>query len=57
MARVFVTGSSAGLGLATATALVDDGHSVVVHARNRRRAAELDDLVQRGAQLIIGDPE
>ena len=55
MARVFVTGSSTGLGLATATALVDDGHSVIVHARNRRRGAELDGLVRRGADLVIGD--
>jgi NAD(P)-dependent dehydrogenase (short-subunit alcohol dehydrogenase family) len=55
MARVFVTGSSTGLGLATATVLVDHGHSVLVHARNRRRATELDGLVQRGADLVIGD--
>ena len=55
MARVFVTGSSTGLGLATATALVDDGHSVVVHARNHGRAAELDTLFQRGAEVVIGD--
>ena len=55
MARVFVTGSSTGLGLATANALVDDGHSVIVHARNRRRVTELDGLVQRGADLVIGD--
>ena len=55
MARVFVTGSSTGLGLATATALVDNGHSVIVHARNCRRGAELDGLVRRGADLVIGD--
>jgi NAD(P)-dependent dehydrogenase (short-subunit alcohol dehydrogenase family) len=55
MARVFITGSSTGLGLATATALVDDGHSVIVHARNHRRAAELDGLVQRGGDVVIGD--
>ena len=55
MTRVFVTGSTTGLGLATATALVDAGHHVVVHARNARRAAELDDLARRGADVVIGD--
>jgi NAD(P)-dependent dehydrogenase (short-subunit alcohol dehydrogenase family) len=37
MARVFVTGSSSGLGLDTATALQVRGHDVVVHARTRAR--------------------
>jgi NAD(P)-dependent dehydrogenase (short-subunit alcohol dehydrogenase family) len=55
MTRVFVTGSTAGLGLATATALADDGHNIVVHARNRQRATGLDDLVRRGAELVLGD--
>jgi NAD(P)-dependent dehydrogenase (short-subunit alcohol dehydrogenase family) len=55
MARVFVSGSTTGLGRAAAEALLDDGHEVVVHARNRARAAELDELVGRAAQLVIGD--
>jgi NAD(P)-dependent dehydrogenase (short-subunit alcohol dehydrogenase family) len=56
MARVFVSGSTTGLGRAAAEALLDDGHEVVVHARNRARAAELTALgVGRGAQLVIGD--
>jgi len=55
MSRVFVTGSTTGLGKATAAALLDDGHHVVVHTRNTRRAAEVDDLVARGAGLVVGD--
>jgi NAD(P)-dependent dehydrogenase (short-subunit alcohol dehydrogenase family) len=31
------------------------GHDVVVHARNQERAAVLDALVDRGADLAIGD--
>ncbi|WP_414710631.1 SDR family NAD(P)-dependent oxidoreductase [Pseudonocardia sp.] len=33
--RALVTGSSAGLGEATATMLADEGASVVVHGRDR----------------------
>jgi NAD(P)-dependent dehydrogenase (short-subunit alcohol dehydrogenase family) len=55
MARVVVTGSVTGLGRGAAEALVDDGHDVVVHARDRRRAAELDGLAERAAGVVIGD--
>ena len=37
MARVFITGSADGLGRAAAQTLLDDGHEVVVHARNSDR--------------------
>ncbi|MGX1673218.1 SDR family NAD(P)-dependent oxidoreductase [Streptomyces sp. NPDC055400] len=55
MSRVLVTGSADGLGRAAADALLSEGHDVVVHARNRERAATLDALVGRGAQLVVGD--
>jgi NAD(P)-dependent dehydrogenase (short-subunit alcohol dehydrogenase family) len=38
MARVFVTGSSTGLGLMAAQLLLESGHRVVLHGRDRRRA-------------------
>jgi NAD(P)-dependent dehydrogenase (short-subunit alcohol dehydrogenase family) len=34
MARVFITGSSDGLGQMAAQLLIEQGHSVVLHARN-----------------------
>jgi NAD(P)-dependent dehydrogenase (short-subunit alcohol dehydrogenase family) len=37
MARVFVTGSSDGLGLMAANLLIGQGHEVVLHGRNDRR--------------------
>ncbi|MBV9654838.1 MAG: SDR family NAD(P)-dependent oxidoreductase [Acetobacteraceae bacterium] len=37
MARVFITGSSAGLGLMAARLLIEQGHQVVVHGRDRAR--------------------
>ncbi|KAF2847124.1 NAD(P)-binding protein [Plenodomus tracheiphilus IPT5] len=38
MARIFITGSSDGLGSTVAQRLVSRGHSVVLHARNSQRA-------------------
>ena len=34
MARIFITGSSDGLGQMAANLLIDQGHQVVVHARS-----------------------
>ena len=55
MARVFITGSTDGLGRAAARALIDDGHQVVLHARSRERAAAVDDLASRSEGVVIGD--
>lgn len=35
MTRILVTGSTTGVGRATAAALLEDGHEVVVHAAPR----------------------
>ena len=55
MARVFVTGSADGLGRAAAQTLLNDGHEVVVHARNRDRLTAVRDLLDRGAAAVVGD--
>jgi NAD(P)-dependent dehydrogenase (short-subunit alcohol dehydrogenase family) len=55
MARVFITGSADGLGRLAAQTLLDDGHEVVVHARDNDRLASLHDLVDRGAATVVGD--
>jgi NAD(P)-dependent dehydrogenase (short-subunit alcohol dehydrogenase family) len=55
MTRVFITGSADGLGRAAAQTLLDEGHEVVVHARNRDRLATMDDLLDRGALAVVGD--
>lgn len=54
--RILVTGSTDGLGLAAAEALLADGHDVVAHARTPERPAG---LVRRdcGAQVVVGDLE
>ena len=55
MARVFITGSSDGLGLMAARLLIEQGHEVVLHGRNdvRSRDALLAAAGARGA--VTGD--
>ena len=48
--RVFVTGSTDGLGRAAARALLEQGHEVVVHARNRKRLEAVRELMEQGAE-------
>ena len=55
MARIFITGSTDGLGLANARTLLDEGHEVLLHARTRERAASLAGLAPRPAGIVIGD--
>jgi len=54
MARVFITGSSDGLGKMAAELLVEQGHTVALHARSAARA---DDLRKQVAadDIVIGD--
>jgi NAD(P)-dependent dehydrogenase (short-subunit alcohol dehydrogenase family) len=53
--RVFITGSADGLGRATAQTLLEQGHEVVVHARNNDRLTAVRDLLDRGAAAVVGD--
>ena len=55
MPRIFITGSTDGLGRAAAGVLMDNGHEVVLHARTRERASALGDLVPDAAGVVIGD--
>jgi len=52
---VFVTGSADGLGRAAARTLLEEGHGVVVHVRTGDRLPAVADLVDRGAQAVVGD--
>jgi NAD(P)-dependent dehydrogenase (short-subunit alcohol dehydrogenase family) len=55
MARVFITGSTDGLGRAAARSLLDGGHEVVLHARSNERAAALAELGVEAAGIVVGD--
>jgi NAD(P)-dependent dehydrogenase (short-subunit alcohol dehydrogenase family) len=55
MSRIFITGSTDGLGRAAARTLMSEGHEVVLHARSSKRASALTDLSPRSAGIVIGD--
>ncbi|MDQ2843583.1 MAG: SDR family NAD(P)-dependent oxidoreductase [Acidobacteriota bacterium] len=55
MARVFVTGSSDGLGLMAAQLLIKQGHGVVLHARNEKRGQEALGAAPGAETVVIGD--
>ena len=53
MARVFITGSTDGLGRLAAEKLIQQGHRVVVHARNAKRAQEAN--LPDAEAVVTGD--
>ena len=55
MARVFITGSADGLGLMAGELLVDQGHQVVLHARNEARAADAKKAAPKAEAIVVGD--
>ena len=55
MPRIFITGSTDGLGRGAAGVLMGDGYEVVLHARSRERASALSDLAPGAAVVVIGD--
>ncbi|HEY8700747.1 MAG TPA: SDR family NAD(P)-dependent oxidoreductase [Arthrobacter sp.] len=55
MARIFITGSTDGLGRAAARTLMNEGHEVVLHARTRDRATALSGLAAPAAGIVVGD--
>jgi NAD(P)-dependent dehydrogenase (short-subunit alcohol dehydrogenase family) len=55
MARVFITGSTDGLGRAAAQSLIKDGHEVVLHARSPERAKQAGDIASKALTIVVGD--
>src|ERR1700683_3829608 len=55
MARVFITGSSDGLGQMAAELLIAQGHGVVLHARNQQRGQEALAAVPGAEAVVTGD--
>ncbi len=55
MARIFITGSSDGLGLLAAQHLLEEGHEVVAHARNPQRAADTRQKLPAAEAILTGD--
>jgi NAD(P)-dependent dehydrogenase (short-subunit alcohol dehydrogenase family) len=57
MSRIFISGSSTGLGLMAAYLLVSKGHSVVLHARNAERAEATRRELPQAEAITVGDIE
>jgi NAD(P)-dependent dehydrogenase (short-subunit alcohol dehydrogenase family) len=55
MARVFISGSSDGLGLMVGRLLADQGHRVVLHARSDARAADAKKALPKAEAVVVGD--
>jgi NAD(P)-dependent dehydrogenase (short-subunit alcohol dehydrogenase family) len=55
MAKIFITGSADGLGQLSANLLVNQGHDVVLHARNAERGREALKKVKGASHVLTGD--
>jgi len=55
MSRIFISGSSTGLGLMAAELLVSQGHRVVLHARNADRAEDARQALPEAEGIVTGD--
>lgn len=55
MSRVFITGSTDGLGFAAARTLLSEGHEVLLHARTQERADAVAEIASRSLGVVVGD--
>jgi NAD(P)-dependent dehydrogenase (short-subunit alcohol dehydrogenase family) len=55
MSRIFISGSSTGLGLMAGELLVQQGHQVVLHARNAVRAEDARVALPQAETVVAGD--
>ncbi|MEI9987991.1 MAG: SDR family NAD(P)-dependent oxidoreductase [Aliidongia sp.] len=57
MSRIFISGSSTGLGLMAGELLASQGHSIVLHARNANRAEDARRALPEVESVVIGNVE
>jgi NAD(P)-dependent dehydrogenase (short-subunit alcohol dehydrogenase family) len=57
MSRIFISGSSTGLGLMAGERLASQGHRVVLHARNASRAEDARRAMPKAETVVVGDIE
>ena len=55
MTRIFITGSADGLGLMAGQLLANDGHQIVLHARNEQRADDARFSLPSAEAVVVGD--
>ena len=54
MSRIFISGSTTGLGLMAGELLASQGHRVVLHARNADRAADARRALPKAEAVVVG---
>jgi NAD(P)-dependent dehydrogenase (short-subunit alcohol dehydrogenase family) len=57
LSRIFISGSSTGLGLMVGELLAKQGHRVVLHARNAARAADARRELPKAEAIVVGGLE
>ena len=57
MSRIFISGSTTGLGLMAGELLASQSHRVVLHARNAERAEDARRALPKAEAVVIGDVE
>ncbi|WP_149539476.1 SDR family NAD(P)-dependent oxidoreductase [Siccirubricoccus phaeus] len=57
MSRIFISGSSTGLGMMAADLLASQGHEIVLHARTAARAETARKELPEAKAIVIGDLE
>jgi len=57
MPRIFISGSSTGLGLMAGERLASQGHTIVLHARDAGRAEDARRAMPQVEAVVVGDIE
>lgn len=55
MSKIFITGSTDGIGFLAAKQLLKEGHEVHLHARNEKRASDLRQKLEKEAPVLTAD--
>lgn len=55
MSKIFVTGSTDGIGFLVAQQLLKDGHEVHLHARNEQRSHDVKQKLEQETSVLIAD--
>ncbi|WPU66562.1 SDR family NAD(P)-dependent oxidoreductase [Peredibacter starrii] len=55
MKKIFITGSTTGLGFLAGNSLLEKGHQVVLHARSEKSAQEAKKKIGKDVPFVIGD--
>jgi NAD(P)-dependent dehydrogenase (short-subunit alcohol dehydrogenase family) len=55
MKKIFITGSTTGLGFIAGELLLKEGHQIILHARSEERAAEAKAKLKKDIPFVIGD--